>query len=342
MLEALRGSRCATRTLLCLLVLGVSGLLPAAAAPATAQSRPPALFVGGRFGDARVLALDRDGRTQAFGYGRGVTKLLSPCPGGRRLAEIAGVDRGSDPDIELAIRETGSLRVVRRHVLNLPGWRFTQSLLCEDSAGSSVVIFAGRRSSSPFSAAIYRLSGRRLRTVWNGTAFLSSLVQRVAYLNSGAKLVSVDLRTGRTTPIVWLPRSPSLVPDARGTSLAGVAYHLFQRSRLVVVDLTTRPATVRRSRLAAAKVVGDVFWLPGRRLLFLPWYGRDSARVLDRALRTRARFPWLAGNAALVGSTVFGVHRENRTLLAADLPTGPMRVVQRLGGQPEVIVSATR
>jgi hypothetical protein len=68
-------------------------LLAAAVLPAPNGNGAPALFVGGRFGPARTLALDARGRTLAYGMGSGNALQHSPCPGGTRVAEL--VQRGS-------------------------------------------------------------------------------------------------------------------------------------------------------------------------------------------------------------------------------------------------------
>jgi hypothetical protein len=313
-------------------------LLAAAALPAPNGRGPIALFVGGRFGPARILALDAKGRTLAYGMGAGGTGLLSLCPRRQRLAEIGGVGTRR----ELTIRETATFRVIRREAMKLPGPRYPAGVLCEDLTGSKVVVFGASGGDSPYGAAIYRLVDGRLTTLWKGTAHLSSLNPGVAYLNAGpgtSRLVSVDLKTGHVVPIAWLPLSPSLVPDEAGKRLAGVAYLFSERSRLVLVDLTFRPAKVLTSPLAAHEVSGEIVWLPSGRLLFLPWYGGDTAQVLDLTLRARSRFRWIAGHATLASSTVFGFHYKN-TLVTARLPSGPQRVVRRLPGEPYVIVSA--
>lgn len=322
-------------------------LLAAASLPAPNGRGSAALFVGGRFGPARTLTLDAKGRTLAYGLGTGATTLLSPCPGGQRLAEIAPIrsDARMRTTYEIAIREATSLRVIRRQALKLPGWRFANGLQCEDGLGSSVVIVAGWAGDAALRAAIYRLKGRRLTAVWEGTAFLSSLTAKVAYLNSGfsaARLVRVDLRTSRVTRIAWLPRSPSLVPDTTGKRLAGVAYLMDKRSRIVLVDLTTRPVSIRSIPLAAPDVLGDVLWLSRDRFLFLPFDSRETARVLDLRLSTRSRFRWTGGQAALLDLTVFGTSFRSGALVAAKVPSGPQRVIRHLPGRPEVIVSATR
>lgn len=316
------------------------GLETSVGLPAPTGRGPAAFFVGGRFGPARSMALDAQGRTLAYGLGSGAAGVLSPCPGGERLAEVAGPKSGR----ELVIRDARNLHAIRTQPLRLPGkLRYLVSLQCEDREGLHMVLFTGWGGDAPQNAAMYRLAGQRLTRLWHGTAHLASLTSHVAYLNAGisrTRLVSVDLQTRRVTPITSLPWDVSLVPSGAGSRLAGVAYLLAGRSRLVMIDLTTRPAKVRSSPLAASEVSGDVFWLPNGRLVFLPWYGGDTARVIDRTLRTRTRFQWTAGSAALAGSAVFGVH-HNGTLVAAKLPSGQMRVVRHLPGRPDVIVSAT-
>jgi hypothetical protein len=66
------------------------GELRTAAAPLPApDGQPPAaLVVGGGFGEARLLALDRRARTLAYGYGAGDTTQLSICPAGNRILEL--------------------------------------------------------------------------------------------------------------------------------------------------------------------------------------------------------------------------------------------------------------
>lgn len=320
-------------------------LLAAADLPAPNGRGPVALLVGGRFGPARTLTLDARGRTLAYGLGRGPTSLLSPCPGGARIAELARSDAGVGPNgrIELAVRETTSLLVVRRQALDLPGWRFADALSCEDDAGSSIVVFASWAGDAAQRAALYRVRGGRLTTIWRGTAFLSHLDARVAYLRAGftaAEVVRVDLRSGRATRLVRIPLSPALTPSSNGRLLAGVAYRLDQASRIILVDLRTRPPTVRSAPLAAPELLGDVRWISGRRFVFLPLGAHDTARVLDLELRTRSRFSWTAAGGVVVGRHAFGIGR--RSLVWARLPAGPQRMVRRLPGDAEVIVAARR
>ncbi len=307
--------------------------------PAPTGRGAPAMYVGGRFGRARVLALDTRGRTLAYGFGRGTTQLLSPCPGGKRLAEVILVHAGN----QLVIRDARTLRIIRRRDVDLPAGRTAVGLQCENVWGSSVALFGAGPGDAPRGAGLHRLAGRRLSTIWHGSAYLSSLTPRVAYLNAGeqgARLLRIDLRTGEALPIAWIPLSPPLVSDETGRRLAGVAFRETGRSRLVLVELG-KAATVRWIPLAAPMMTGDVHWLPGGRLLFLPTIDRDTARVLDGSLRTRSRFGWTAHvDTAQVGSTAFGVDWRGR-LVSAPLPSGPERVLRRLpgAGRAAVMVS---
>jgi hypothetical protein len=306
--------------------------------PAPNGRGAPAMYVGGRFGAARIIALDARGRTLAYATGPGTTRLISVCPGGKRIAEVAY----QYPSAVLAIRDARTLRLVRRWTVDLPQRRYPEGLLCENASGSTVVVF-GIRADAPRGAALYRATGERVTAIWRGRGYLSSLNRGVAYLNAGmegSRLVGLDLRTGRVLRLGSLPLSPKLVPDATGRRLAGVAYRIQKRSRLVLVQLGKATA-VRWIPLADAEVNGDVHWLSDGRLLFVPFYDNDSARVLDLSLRTRAQFRFAARYSARVGSRVFGVESEGR-VVSAELPDGPARVVRQLpgGARPQVLVSA--
>lgn len=72
-------------------------LLAAASLPAPHGRGSVALFVGGRFGPARTLALDAKGRTLAYGMGVGKVREFSACPGGRRVAELVALGTSDAP-----------------------------------------------------------------------------------------------------------------------------------------------------------------------------------------------------------------------------------------------------
>jgi hypothetical protein len=305
---------------------------------------PVALVVGGQFGAVRLMALDASGRTLAYGKGTGSTTLISLCPGGKRLAEIAFDLR--DGSYELAIRETASLRRIRTQMLRLPAKRTLEGLHCQNAAGASALLFARRWCcDAPDGSAVYRVSRGGLSAIWHGAAYNAGLTSQTVYICGPASGASgtirrLDLRTGRLTTIVSLDSACGRFnPDSNGQRLAGVAAGIAGRAYITVVDPKPDPPVVRRVRLRGDPGFGDIFWLSDNRLVFLPSDGLNVARVLDRRLRTLSRFRWSARGAAARGSTVFGLG-HNGTLVAANLPSGPMRTIRRLPSPTAYAIAA--
>jgi hypothetical protein len=306
-------------------------LLAAASLPAPNGTGPVAMFVGGRFGPARTLALDAKGRTLAYGIGAGHAWYFSVCPGGRKVAELVEVD--FDKFI-IAIRELPTLRLVRQQPLKL---EFAGPLRCTSTEGDRLVVFVGSGPGLEQRARLVKVTPKGATTIWRGWAFDASLTERLAYvteLNDG--LLAVDPASRSVKRLATLPGEVHyLIPNAERTRFASVAYtEGVGNPRLVVVDIRTRPASVRTVPLPNA--TGDVLWPSHGRLALLQ---QPTALIFGPDLRVVSRFRWQAEHGALVGSTAFGVHRTGR-LVSAKLPSGPTRLVRRLPGRPEVIVSA--
>jgi hypothetical protein len=301
---------------------------------------PVALVLGGEFGDVRLLALDARGRTLAYGRGGGRTGLVSVCPGGGLLAELAY----TGPRTVLVVRRTSNLRVVRRQSVRLPGGREAQRLHCVDPGGAQVVVFArGPSGDSPARSALYRLQRLGMAAFWNGSAFDAAFTTSHAFLSAGRQarsLVRIELGTGRVRALASLPSpAATLAVDRSGTLVAGVQTRLDRRSDVVRVDLRGVRPRIATARLPADEGQAQVFWLPKGRLLFAPAYG-STARVLDDSLRTRSSFRWRALSSAVVGNRFFGTDLS-LALYRAELPSGPQRIARRLPGRTNVIVSAT-
>ena len=190
--------------------------------PAPNGKGPVALLVGGRFGPARLLALDARGRTLAYGMGGGTVSNLSVCPGGRRLAEIVQVGANT----VVAIRELPTMRLVRRQ--SLAATHFGPAS-CLDTSGSQLAVFSGSGPDLAKRARVVRIGPKGTTTLWRGLAWYASLTDRTAYLEALDKgtLLAVDLRTGVAKKLGTV-RYPAyeLVPNALGTQLAG---HLIRR-----------------------------------------------------------------------------------------------------------------
>ncbi len=300
-----------------------------------------ALLLGGRFGPARLLALDRRGRTLAYGMGGGNTTELSVCPGRVRAVERFYSDAGASL---IAVRDLRTLRVVRRQRLTFSPLDVPYGLRCLDQTASQVGLFvSGVPPGDRNRARLVLVTPQRAKTIWRGAAFFASLTGRVAYVNSlrgnATRLLAVDLRTGAARDLGRLPDGTyPLVPNARGTRLAGIASDGTDPPRLVSVSLERHPATVRSVPLRGEIAQNGLFWLPEGRLAY---FGSGEVRVYSTALRISRRIAgWNAGGTALVGSTAFGIGWDGR-LVRAELPSGPVRVVRRLPSPTaRVIVAA--
>ena len=308
--------------------------------PAPNGRGPVALVVGGEFGSVRLLTLDGEGRTLAYGKGSGRTGLVSFCPGRQRIAELAYSGGGT----KLVIRRTATLGIVRRQAVVLPGQRYAQRLRCADAAGTSALLFArGPSGDSPAKSAVYRVRPGRIDSLWNGAAFDAALTSSDAYLSAGQTgrtLLRVDLATGAARTLGTLPGATAgLVLNGAGTLLAGVHTRLDRSAVVVRVDLGRASARITSARFPADEGQAQVFWLAGGRLLFAPSYG-STARMLDGSLDTRASFRWRALSSAVAGGRLFGTD-YSLSLFRADLPQGPQRSVRSLPGRSHLLVSAT-
>ncbi len=316
--------------------------------PAPDGSGPAAFLVGGRYDDARVLALDALGRTLAYGRGGGDSYFFSVCAGARRAAAL-----GTDGDrLAMTVRELPSLRLVREVRLPLSRAFSPGGILCRDPGAGEVVVFATTAGSArSASSRLLRIRGSRVSVLHRGTGYACGFGRARAFVNSGTlgrNLVSVDLVGGKQRTLARVPAATgplALRPD--GKRLAGVAYAAPigsspPPSRVVLVDLGGRRPTVRTAPLSRSNVTGKAVWLDTRRLAFIPSGGGDAedARTYDASLRLLGRFGgWDAYDAAVSGGVAYGVTYEG-ALVSARLPLGPVERVRELPGPETYSIAA--
>ncbi len=287
---------------------------------------PLKLLLAGRFGPMRLLALDAQGRTLAYGRGVGSVLRLSVCPGARRAAEAVYLPGGT---VQVAIRSLPRLRIVRRQVLTAPPGTSLTSLRCETADGARLLVFHAA-ADRPERSRLERLSSVRRVVLWRGSAIGATLTERTAFVLGGMRgttLVAVDTRTGAARIVGRIPApSNGLVANAAGTVLAGLTFR----------DGSPRP-TLFRVRLSPLRIVstetpeqGDLAFVDGQRIALLAG-GGSRARIYTPGLRVATRFRWSAYRSTVVASTAYGVGDDAR-LFAAPLPAGPERVLRRLPG----------
>jgi hypothetical protein len=322
-------------------------LLAAAAPLPRALGGRAALVVTGRFGPARTLALDTQGRTLAYGIGRGDGLLLSECPGGRRVAEVAADVRGS----LLSVRRLRTFRLARERRVSLRS-HGVEAVHCRDPLGRDVLAFLRRSDGFARGARLVRVGPHGETTLWRGRALSAGFSGAHAYISAGkdgSRLIQVDARSGTAVRLGRIPPySGSFVPSPDGRRLAGVAYSApigvnAPPSRVVVVDLEPR-FRVSSAPLSRANVTGDVLWLANDRLVFLPDANGDvdDARVYDSSLGLRRRWRgWHARASVLIGPRAFGIGVQGE-LVTGPAARGSARVVRILPSATASTILALR
>jgi hypothetical protein len=309
--------------------IGPSELLAAARPlPTPNGSGPLAFLVGGKLGDVRTLGLDNRGRTLAYGRGRGETFLLSTCPRSRRVVEYASGFTVNNARF-VAVRDLRTFRIVRERRYRPQANGFVSAIACLSADGSRVAIF--ETAEVPTASARVVVGGR---AIWRGRAQAVAFTNGAAYLAAGVRgtsLLRLTLDTGRVQRLAALPANTTSLRVGSGGKVAGVMYSApsgrdAPPSRVVLFDPRAR-VRVRTAPLAQANVSGDLGWWRGR-LVFLPDWGADAARVYDSRLRIVSRFRgWIAGESLVLGGRAYGLSRGE--LVTAALPRGPVRLVRR-------------
>jgi hypothetical protein len=308
-------------------------LLAAAKPLPKPTGRPPVVvLLGGQADGVQTMALDGRGRILAYGPGRGWTRLLDACPGGRLAVQL----------------DTEKIRVLRLPRLTLvnevpagidrSGF-FPQALCCGDAEARRIHVLEQTNVGKPLGARIITLGPER-RELWAGRADAVSFdaAGTRAYINAGengTSLLTLNLADGRVEPTATLPPyTGPLAPSLDGRSLAGIAnprryvYPGAGATSIVIVRPSGAVSVVPVSR----RVSGEAAWW-GPRVVFLPTYvegeGVDRIAVYDprrRTLRRPLRWPVEAGTVR--GNTAYGVRRGR--VYAADLRIARLRVIQRV------------
>ena len=213
-------------------------LAQAAQALPRPNGRGPVRFLlGGGFGGPTVVALDAQGRTLAYGAGRGTRTDFEVCPGGRRAVETAWIDGRRT----LYVRDLRSMLV--RYRVTIKGEPLAASCRTPNAHGI-VALVAQPGSGGERSSRLVALSDRGTRVLHRGSADEGSIEGRYAWLASGTSartMTRVDLRTGRARRIVSLAALSGLVasPDGRRAAFRGAYGRLCVASG--VGAITARP-----------------------------------------------------------------------------------------------------
>ncbi|MDP9068901.1 MAG: hypothetical protein M3N53_11235 [Actinomycetota bacterium] len=291
---------------------------------------PIELLVGGSLGPARVIALDAQGRTLAYGFGQGRAIGIDACPGSRRFVEIHLERRRP----RLAVRETASMEIVREQELTFEhsAWwgQSVTGLRCSDPEADEIVLTSADYQERYAQSFIWLLRNNETSLLYAGTAHVDAFRADRVYMREGkrGRVLSYFDLTERVRVRVARNLPPgtglSLSPD--GTKLADVTGG--DVGKLKLIDLSVDPPTVKEKRLGPG-VAGSIVWLDDNTMVLLPGtYDNSKVLLFDLALRPTKTVPghWYTLNNVLVGDTAYGAGWGD--VYRVRLPDGPAELLR--------------
>lgn len=252
----------------------------AAPLPAPNSQGPVSLLVAGSFGDARSVALDREGGIVAYGEGDGRIAAFGVCEGSRRVVEAvtkAGNNRWTT--IEVAVRDVQTLELIRtsrvEELEGAPG-RFPVAVSCRDPTGDEIYIAGDGQDLK-----VVSLHGRNGTVLYEGVGRAITFAEErdVAYLTVKKSIVELDMRNGKTRELAMLPLTPvslALSPDE--SVLAGTNGGSPPKGRAFTVDLRTNKVSVGEGQW------GDPIWL-NRSTFVVRLHDQGAIRVYDTSAK---------------------------------------------------------
>lgn len=303
--------------------------------------RGRARFVlGGSFGNVRTMTLDGRGRPLAYGGGEGTTRLLSVCPGSRRVAEAVFAWNERRKWSLVAVRDLASLDVVGE-------WRIAEvpvdhrdsphvvALSCRDPTGRDILVYwsAGDRVGR-----LERIRDRDRSVVNEGTPSFSAAFSPAGdelYVG-GRWLERIDPGSGLRRRVAGFAEPVTMIaPSPDGRMIAGVTQDW--RSPDVVTNVFVHDLTSGRTLAAPIGSYVKLAWLDAGRIAVVL---ENEVRVYDAALRslgTRTEWQAIYPDAVVAGEQVLGF-REGGQLVSAPVLGGETLVLGTFDGELAALV----
>lgn len=311
----------------------------AAPLPEPDGENPARFLIGGSYGEARIVAIDEQGRTIAYGYGQKDTTHVKVCPGSKYSVEA--VDTRRKPS-QLVVRDLATFEVVRD--IEIEGWNNWYSgkkpdlvaLLCLNQDASEILAFGSTRHEPVAHSELLRITPDGIAEIHDGTGMFATLTPDAVYMNRGRwgrTIAVIDPDTGASTKVAKLHEFASPYPSSDGEWIA-TAYNDWRemkdpsRINLISADGSEKRSVklFKGGRIAQ----GQIVWTDDDTLAFLP-YGGDigTAKVFDLDLDVTSTFDWYAHSPVIWGSDLYGIDFEN--LVKSDLSeTGTEQVHELL------------
>ena len=302
--------------------------------PEPTSDRPIRFIVGGSFGKAQVVGLDRRGEIVRYGFGDGDVTQVDSCPGGKRIVEI---DRTYDAPQRLTIRRLSDFKVLQRR--NLPfGYqqRFPNqnvtNVLCRDRMASRVVTFSTSYGEPTAEARLMEFMSGDSRLIRKTSGRYSTFSDGRAYIASGQwgrELISIGLGSGGVRTLGEVPGYSggdlSVSPD--GDTLVGLSHPRYDpenpgRHKIFTLILGQNNAEPRVRELTEnPDAYGEVEWAGNRRIVYVGYGSRSH--TFTPALRSKGTFRITGRDPVVFDGDVYCI--EFGRVYTAALPAGPSR-----------------
>jgi hypothetical protein len=269
---------------------------------------PIRFLVGGNMGEARVMTLDAEGRTLAYGYGDGDTYDVDVCPGGKRSVESVSFDGVGS----LVVRDLATLSILEEIRVVVTDHPSIYEVRCLDEEATHLLAADELKGDMRIHEVI---DGEpRIAFEAKGPASGVELLEDIAYVSLARTFGRVDIASSTFEPIVELPAltggSARISPD--GQWVAAVRYGGARPGEPAsdIVLVPTAGGPVISEPLVFWNDSGEVRWLPDGKLLFLP-EGEDVDRLAIYEVPSMEEVvgadDWYAGEAVIDGDMIIGL-----------------------------------
>jgi hypothetical protein len=235
------------------------------------STNPPALLIGGAFGDGRLMALDSAGQLIGLARGDGVALTMAACPGGQRVVELVAEYAHGSP-AWVAVRDTSTFEIIRE--VGGLGFRdqefsWPAVLSCRDEEGTEVLLGLQGLGLDRVTTRVEPLHAGHFTTLAIGDNW--AVVAETGDHVEGAPfdLQLLDLATGGQTPLAELPEPTEPVafafsPDERLLAYFGRTPYESRRAGMFVHLFAVPSGELVGSALVAAprqcSCWGDLAW----------------------------------------------------------------------------------
>lgn len=321
-------SRSGWTSSLCQLIFPEDLREAAAPMPEPNGEGPIEVIAAGNWGEMGLFALDSEGRTLMYGERKFGSSVTDVCPGSDLFIEVPW--RGTS---RWVIRRTATFEVLE--VIYPPVGLWPETCVAEDA---SEILAYDVDYDEPISRSVfYRFSDGLFEKLYEGSSSGFDLVGDHLYLTEGRYGRNVKVLDLSDETKSFIARLPGYV---QGVAVSADEMYLAttagaDREKLIVIDRTTSPATVRVKHRGIGRS-GEVYWLDNSTFVYLPGgYDNTKVKVLDTSLDLHNTLSgwWYTLDEEVLGNVAYGAGWGS--VFRATLPEGPSELLREFPS-PEI------